>query len=117
MMTLELKEELASYVSHLRESLPLEIKNAIDRCNSSLYRGPLYFDKDGGECSCFDEGAKGHNFSADLDLVRSWADDVDDLKVETDFDHETEQSTFERVEGSGRQAVKSMVGRELAAML
>lgn len=62
MFALEIREEIDSAVAHFRSTLPASVKEAIARCNSHLYHGPLYFDADGNECACFDEGAKQFNW-------------------------------------------------------
>ncbi len=44
--------------------LPVDIQKQISLLTSDLYSGPLYFDRDGNECSCFDfeSGARQYDF-------------------------------------------------------
>lgn len=44
--------------------LPVDIQKQISLLTSDLYSGPLYFDRDGNECPCFDfeNGARQYDF-------------------------------------------------------
>ena len=109
------KIELAVYF--IKSEMPADVKRDIALCNSDLYFGPLYFDAEGEECSCFDKGAEQFNFVAALKRVRAWADDIDDIKVETWFNTETGEGQYERVDDAARAIVREIVGKELASML
>ena len=113
MFALEIREEIDSAVSHFRETLPANVKEAIARCTSHLYHGPLYFDRDGNECACFDDGAKQFNWSPSLDLISEWSETVDDLKVESFFNPDTEESEYETVDGTRAEILRAIVGKEL----
>lgn len=57
------------------ERMPEEIKEVFDKAINDLYTGPSYFDADGNEVSCFDEGAIHFDFSAACTKLRDWADE------------------------------------------
>jgi hypothetical protein len=117
MFALEIREEIDSAVSHYRETLPSNVKQAIQLCTSHLYHGPLYFDSEGNECSCFDIGAKQFNWNPSLALISEWAESISDLSVETSFDFETEESEYESVDGTRAEILRAIVGKELTKYL
>lgn len=117
MYQLEIKEALADAVEHYLREMPEEIRTLISLANSDLYGGPLYLDTEGNECSCFDDGAKAFNFREAVAKIGAYLDDIEDIEIETDFDHDTEESFFERVDGSAQEILHTITGRELARYL
>jgi len=47
-------EEKINQIIEEKTDVSVDIRHKISLLNSDLYSGPLYFDKDGDECSCFD---------------------------------------------------------------
>jgi hypothetical protein len=117
MDTLELRDEIDHMTEHYREVMPAPIKELISQLNHDLWGGPTYYDDDGEECSCFDEGAEPFQFSYSLECVRDWLDNVEDIQVEVDDDEEAGTSYYQSVDGSAREIIRALVGKELAAML
>lgn len=73
---------LSDYVTSL--NLSDEVIHMIELARHDLFYGPLYFDADNEECSCFDEGATAFNFSAACAKISDALDFVGDLWVDTD---------------------------------
>ncbi len=117
MYQLEIEEALADAVEHYLREMPEEIRTLINLANSDLYGGPVYLDAEGNECSCFDDGAKAFNFREAVAKISAYLDDIEDIKIETDFDPDTEESFFERVDGSAQEILHTIIGRELARYL
>jgi hypothetical protein len=114
MDSLEYRDAIADQAAYLRSIMPADIACAIDLANRDLYHGPLYFDSEGEQCSCFDKGATPFNFCGACDRIRDWLDShCDDLQEELSFDDETGESTYERIDGSARDITRELVGREL----
>ena len=113
----DLQEELDCATSHIESEMSADIKRDINLCNSDLYNGPLYFDAEGEECSCFDEGAKQFDFCGALRRVRDWANDISDIQVEVAYNPDTGESAYERVDNSAREILRRILGKELASML
>ena len=113
---IELRDEIECAIEHVKSQMSDAVKSDISRCNADLYYGPLYFNAEGEECSCFDEGARQFDFCAARDRVSDWADSVEDLRVEVAFNTETGESLYERVD-SACAIVREIVGKELAALL
>jgi hypothetical protein len=117
-MDLEVRDEIDRMTEHYREVMPPGIKELIGKLNADLYGGPSYYDADGDECTCFDEGAERFPFVAALAELREWIDDtISDVQMEVDYDPDTGESTYERVDGSAREITRRLVGRELAIMV
>jgi hypothetical protein len=57
------------------ERMPEEIKVLANKANNDLYSGPSYYDEDGNEMSCFDEGAVPFDFRAACRAIKEWCDD------------------------------------------
>jgi hypothetical protein len=57
------------------EIMPADMKSLVSTTMSDLYSGPLYFDEDGDEVSCFDEGAIPFNFSKAVREISDWCDE------------------------------------------
>ena len=73
--------ELHDYTESL--SLTPEIVNLINQAKVDLYYGPSYLDKDGEDCSCFDEGATQFDFRAACDKISEALGNVSDLWIDT----------------------------------
>lgn len=57
------------------ERMPEEIKVLANKANNDLYFGPSYYDEDGNEMSCFDEGAIPFDFGAACRAIKEWCDE------------------------------------------
>jgi hypothetical protein len=112
-MTLEIQDDIGLAVDYGREQLTPEIRRLIDLCNLDLYTGPLYLDSEGERVSYFDEGAKQFPFVSSCDAIREALEDIKDIEVEVSYDAETDESEFERVEGTRKEIIRGIVGKEL----
>lgn len=117
MDSMEIKDEIDHMTGYWREQMPAKIRELIRRLNHDLCSGPSYYDAGDNECSCFDEGATPFAFDAALHTVLEWTDIIQDVRVETYYDAETDMSECEQVDGSAKQIIRTLVGNELAAML
>ncbi len=114
----DLREELAQHAAFCEEQIPQFVKRAIRLLNSDLYNGPLYFDREGEVCSCFEPGTRAFNFPAAAKMVMDYLEDsIEDLSVCVAFDDDTGEEIFERVEDSGRGTIKEILGVELYATI
>ena len=113
----DIREEIDSQVEWYRATMPADIRDAINNLNNDLYNGPLYVDESGERCSCFDEGAKAFPFTSTLDKVRDYMDEINDIEVDVDYNAETDEFIYGRVDGSARAIIKALCGKKLAAML
>jgi hypothetical protein len=113
---LEIRDEIASASEHWRSKMPDNVKAAIENCNADLYNGPLYFNKDGDECTCFDDGAVRFDFTKGLATIREFTDTIEDVKmsdyVGEDDDGEPIYETV-NIDDSASQIAKSLCGAEL----
>jgi hypothetical protein len=117
-MDLEVRDEIDRVTELYRETMPAQIKELIGKLNHDLYSGPSYYDSDGDECSCFDEGAEPFQFSTALAELREWLEDtIEDLQMESDYNPDTGESAYERVNGSAREITRKLLGKELEAMI
>lgn len=110
----DIKEAIEEQIDFTNEKMPETIKKAILNLNSDLKHGPLYFDDGGESCSCFDEGAKAFNFGNAVDIVKEYIDEnINDIEMESSFDPKTEESIFESIDGTRKQILKGILGKEL----
>ncbi len=112
-MNTEIRDEIDSAKEFYAKEMPANVRKAINLCSSHLWSGPLYFDADGEQCGCFDEGARQFDWNPSLDLIREWADGIPDVEAEESFNEDTGQSTYCLVEGSREEILRTLVGREL----
>lgn len=79
--------------------IDVDIRHKISLLNSDLYSGPLYFDKDGDECSCFDFDLKPKqfDFTGAAREVMDYLRDV--VPSEVYIDMETEEILTREPEG------------------
>lgn len=68
-------EALTDYLDYLRAAMPEDIAGHYNKARASLLRGPLYFDSNNDETTCFDEDATPHNFSASCEALSAWAEE------------------------------------------
>ena len=127
------KEILQDAVAYQREIMPKEIANLIRQCNNDLYSGPSYYDPEGNESSCFDEGATPFDFVNACNTIRDYLDDIEDIRVtryeyvysedsedseDSDFNAEPEEIEYEeRIDGSSRDICIELCGKELYSTL
>lgn len=111
----EYQEEVEAQAKYHLETMPPEVKEAIQKANNDLYCGPSYYDAEGNECSCFDEGNIPFDFKAAVKLISDYVNDIDDLKEECcDVDEDGEEVNWsERLEDSAKDIKKALLGREL----
>jgi hypothetical protein len=112
----QVKEEIESAIAYQREVMPLHIADLISKAQSDLYSGPSYYDAEGEECSCFDDGAKAFDFKQACNVTSKWLSDIGDIRM-TMFDiaEEGEEVEYsETIDGSGEAIMCALLGRELA---
>jgi hypothetical protein len=112
----QMQEELDSAIAYQRGVMPLHIADLISKAQSDLYFGPSYYDAEGEECSCFDDGAKAFDFKQACDVISKWLSDIGDIRITMcDIDEEGEEVEWsERIDGSGESIMQALLGRELA---
>lgn len=112
-------EALNDYVKHLRATMPQDIREHAYLATASLYRGPIYLDEDGEECSCFDEGARPHDFRRSCEIVKDWAHgEIEDLyEDELCEDEEGELIEYPVLIADSSDIIRALFGRELARYL
>jgi len=111
----EYKEAIEEAVAYHLSAMPKEVKEAISRANTDLYSGPSYYDKEGNEMSCFDEGAIPFDFSAACKIISEYTDTINNIK-ETIYGVNEDAEEFEyeeSIDGSSEAIVKGLVGKEL----
>jgi hypothetical protein len=114
MDSLEYRDEVASAAEYAESIMPDDIKQLIRLATQDLHFGPVYLDSDGDECSCFDADAKCFEFTDACARIGDWlSDHVEDLQCEVDYDEETGESDYERIDNSARDICKAIVGAEL----
>jgi len=96
-----IEEEIEMAVEHYRRSLTEEQRDALGSAKWSLYYGPS-----GGGCR--------YGWDEALEIVGAWADDVEDVEIETDWDEDTGESTYDYVDGSRERIIRDILGAELA---
>jgi len=112
----EYNEAIEDAMQYHRSTMPANVKEAISKAKADLYAGPTYYDKDGNEASCFDEGAIPFDFKAACSLISEYTDNISDLKeidYYTDEDGE-EHEQEESIEDSAQAIVRKLLGKELA---
>ena len=110
----EYKEAIEEAVAYHLSAMPKEVKEAISRANTDLYSGPSYYDKEGNEMSCFDEGAIPFDFSAACKIISEYTDTVESIK-ETIYgvDEDGEEFEYDEIAIDSSDVVKAIVGKEL----
>jgi hypothetical protein len=116
----DIQDEIDSYETYLTNTMPDDIRELIAKANNDLYSGPSYYDADGNECSCFDEGAVPFDFRAACKRISAWASDVEDVRVSVFYENEDDEEgelivDSEHVDGSARVILRNILGRELAS--
>ena len=110
----EYKEAIEDAVKYHLSIIPKEVKELIAKANHDLYCGPSYYDKEGNECSCFDEEAIPFNFTEALKIISEYIDTIDDITEEIYCDDDGETAPhMERIDGSREEIMKELFGKEL----
>ncbi len=107
-----ISEAAASY----KAAMPERIDRLIKLANRDLYFGPLTYDANTLSTS-YDDDAKSFPFKSALKEIADWCDKIEDITVEFGYDPDTEESCFDRIDGSGRNIISILVGRELATYI
>ncbi len=126
----EVKDEIESAIEYELSVMPEDIKLLIRKLNVDLTFGPTYYDENLELCDCFDDGAVAFNFSVALKRVGEYCHaNIHDLKftesygVENPyFGEEGEPEYLEieeeyEVDGSAKEIMRGLLGKELASMI
>lgn len=113
---MEIRDEIDSAIEFCDSAMPEPLRNLRRLALSDLRNGPVYLDECGDSVSCFDEGARRFNFSAACSDLAAWAEDIGDICVESSYCEETDESTYESIDGSRDEILKSLFGDLLAYM-
>ena len=100
----DIREEIDLAVDRREENMPKHVEQAKADALWSLRYGPS-----GGGCV--------YSFEAALEILRDWAETVEDVQIEVDYDEETEESVYESIDGSREEIIRRVLGRDLAAYI
>jgi len=102
----------------IQESIrvPAVLENVIETANQDLYSGPVYFDADGDQVSCFDGAVRQFDFSRAVNIIGDWLESLPTYYfVEWWPGLETENPEDEYPEIPREEIASALVGRELSS--
>jgi hypothetical protein len=127
MATRAYDEAMDAYVASL--AIPAVTLELIGKARHDLYNGPSYYDADGEECSCFDDGAIAFDFVDACSRIDDALAEVSGIWIDLDAaDYSTtEPEPWEDEDGelyepdyscwqevSASEVIRHIVGHELA---
>lgn len=108
---MEIQEEINFAIESADSAMPENLRRLRRLALSDLDGGPVYLDADGDPVSRFDEGARRFDFEGACNSLSDWADShINDVSIETDYCEETDESTFETIDGSGDTIRRAVFG-------
>jgi hypothetical protein len=105
---IDIQEEIDSRIEYYELNIPYEIHELINKSIHDLNVGPTYYNKNGDECTCHDEGAILFNFNSACEKIREYMD-LHVFNVVMYYGEEYEET----IDGSDCEIVKGIVGKEL----